>query len=171
MTWHRVMELVHTYEKIRYRGFEAKLLLIGAGKEFDAVTQRVNNSAFSKDIEMTGFIDGSELNSFKSKIDIGVMPGSNWYGIPTKVFEYGAFGIASVAPATPTIKDIFVDKKEILLFDLENEDSMEETLVKLLSDEEFRIEIAKNLKQRIVSEYSISNARLCYMNMFSQFIS
>ena len=171
MPWHRVDMLVHVFERLRGNNpANMKLLLVGAGECFESVQKQVSISVYKDDIEMTGFVDGEALKALKSRIDIGVMPGSNWYGIPTKVFEYGACGIASVAPDTPTISDIFsVD--ELAMFKWDDEHELELVIGKLIKDQTLRQQLGQNLKKRIDKDYNINNADRIYNDLIKELIS
>jgi glycosyltransferase involved in cell wall biosynthesis len=154
LKWHKVDLLINTYNKLRKDGISAKLYLIGNGMEYAAIKEQVGMSKYSCDIQMTGFLDGKELYEYKKQMHIGIMPGSNWYGAPNKIFEYGAANMAVVAPATPTIRDLFTDKDHLLLFDESKEDGLYNSLKMLCQDADLRIRLAKNLQHKIVTTYS-----------------
>jgi glycosyltransferase involved in cell wall biosynthesis len=115
LKWHRVHHLIEAYNKLRDEHQELELLLIGAGEEFESIKKLVDDSKWKNDITLTGFIDGERLKECRDKIDIGVMPGTHWYCMPTKVFEYGASGIISIAPTTNSIKCMFQDDEVVFL--------------------------------------------------------
>jgi glycosyltransferase involved in cell wall biosynthesis len=170
MPWHRVDMLVQAFINLRSRGIGAKLLLVGAGGDFESILQIIKDSEFSSDIEVTGFVDGKLLESCKSRIDIGVMPGSNWYGIPTKVFEYGAAKIASIAPSTPTIADIFKHDKDLILFENNNLVSLERALQQLVVNVQLREDLANNLYKKITIENIEEKARQFYISLFNEYL-
>ncbi|MGZ4079047.1 MAG: glycosyltransferase family 4 protein, partial [Bacteroidia bacterium] len=106
LKWHRVDLLINAFARLKDEGKNVKLFLLGSGMEFDKMKDAVEKNKYASAIEMPGFMDGAQLFEYKKQFDIGVMPGSNWYGAPNKIFEYGAAKIAVVAPDTPTIKDL-----------------------------------------------------------------
>jgi glycosyltransferase involved in cell wall biosynthesis len=158
--------LIKAYDKLRVDGINAKLFLIGNGMEYVAIKEQVLLSKYVDDIQMTGFLDGNELYEYKKKIHIGVMPGSNWYGAPNKIFEYGAAQMAVVAPATPTISDLFVDKDHLLLFDESNENGLYNSLKALCLDADLRVRLAKKLQHKIATNYSEQITFDFYNNIF-----
>ncbi|MCW3082865.1 MAG: hypothetical protein JWP12_231 [Bacteroidetes bacterium] len=154
LKWHRVDLLINAFVRLKKEGHNAKLFLIGNGMEFDAIKQQIANSGFAAEIQLPGFMDGQSLLAFKQKIDIGVMPGSNWYGAPNKIFEYGAAKIAVVAPDTPTIADLFENNNELLLFKQDDENSLYEQLLRYTTDKPLRDAHALTLQNKIRNNYS-----------------
>jgi glycosyltransferase involved in cell wall biosynthesis len=154
LKWHRVDLLINAFIRLKRDKKDCKLYLAGSGMEFNLIKQKVAASEFSADIYMLGFIDGKELLDFKQKINIGVMPGSNWYGAPNKIFEYGAAKIAVVAPDTPTIVDLFKDNEELLIFKQDDENSLYEQLLRYINDTELRHQHAIALQNKIRNNYS-----------------
>src|SRR5690606_30692032 len=139
-----------------------KLILVGDGEKKSEMEDLVSKSEYGQFVEFTGFVDGEKLNNYKSLIDIGVMPGSNWYGIPTKVFEYGACRIASIVPDTPTIADIFT-KDEVGFFKWDDQESLNVILFELVENAGKRSQMASRLNSKITSTYNAEIAKEFYI--------
>jgi glycosyltransferase involved in cell wall biosynthesis len=168
MKWHRVDMLVDVFVKLRNEGSNANLFLVGAGEEYQNILSKIDDSGYKDSITTTGFIDGNQLQEYKKQIDIGIMPSSNWYGIPTKVFEYGACQIASVAPATPTINDIFTHNENILLFENHSFDGLYNSIKSLVDDQDLLERVAGNLHQKITTEYRTDVAVDFYLKLIKE---
>jgi glycosyltransferase involved in cell wall biosynthesis len=154
LKWHRVDLLLNAFQKLRAEGRNVKLFLLGNGMDYEYIQQLVVKSKFAADIEMPGFMDGKKLLAYKSNLHIGVMPGSNWYGAPNKIFEYGAAKMAVVAPDTLTIKSLFIDNEEVLLFKQDNEQALFEKLKMYVDDLTLMNEHATTLQLKIRKNYS-----------------
>ncbi len=165
LKWHRVDLLVDAFIKLKKNGKNVSLFLLGDGEEFSNIKFKINNSEFRNDIILPGFVDNEVLFDFKKRIDIGVMPSSNWYGAPNKIFEYGAAKIAVVAPSTPTIVDLFENYKDLLLFENGSFDSLYNALLKLVEDKELLKSLAENLHGKIKKKYSKENTFNFYDNL------
>ena len=157
LAWHRVDLLVDVFTRLKQEGHNLHLYLLGTGEQFDAIKQKIAFNPYSSDITMPGFMDGAQLLDLKKQIHIGVMPGSNWYGAPNKIFEYGASRMAVVAPDTPTIKDLFTDKEEILLFENGSEIEFYKVLKQLCEEPGRLSQLAENLYRKILTNYSKIN--------------
>lgn len=154
LKWHRIDLLLEAFCKLRKENYNIELFLVGFGMEYDRIKAKVDKSICREYITMTGFMDGSQLVEIKKMLHVGVMPGSNWYGAPNKIFEYGAAQMAVVAPDTPTISDLFEGGKELLLFKQDDVDELYDKL-KLLCDDPVLIkELGAGLQQKIKNAYS-----------------
>lgn len=156
LKWHRVDLLVNVFTKLKGEGRNVKLFLLGNGMDYEIIKKKVKESKYAADIEMPGFMDGQQLFEYKKKLHIGVMPGSNWYGAPNKIFEYGAAQMAVVAPDTPTIKSLFNHNEELLLFKQDNENDLLDKLLIYINNVELLNKHALSLQQKIKKNYSES---------------
>ncbi len=168
LKWHRVDLLLEAFTKLMKEGCDLQLYLLGMGEEFDWIKKKVEQNPYKSKIIMPGFVDGEELLNLKKQIHIGVMPGSNWYGAPNKIFEYGASQMAVVAPHTPTIADLFKDKKELLLFEESSINGLYDHLKELVKNVELTRSLADNLQQKIKTNYSKSNTFDFYNHLIKE---
>ncbi|MEO9530984.1 MAG: glycosyltransferase [Crocinitomicaceae bacterium] len=120
LKWHKVEQLVIAFSEFVKRVPQAKLELIGKGEEWGNVKQKVMDLELTESVNMPGFVSEQELIRLKSLFSVAIMPGSNWYGSPLKLFEYGEAGIPFIAPDTATVKSIFIEKKHCCFLDDEN---------------------------------------------------
>lgn len=154
LKWHRVDLLLNAFTKLKEEGQNVKLFLLGNGMDFERIQQLVFSNKYSADIDLPGFMDGVQLYEYKQKLHIGVMPGSNWYGAPNKIFEYGAAKMAVVAPDTATIKSLFEDNHELLLFKQDHEQDLTDKLRLYIKDIELLKIHSENLQLKIKKKYS-----------------
>jgi glycosyltransferase involved in cell wall biosynthesis len=154
LKWHRIDLLLQAFYRLRKENYPVELFLVGYGMEYGTIKAEVDKSPYKEHIRLSGFVDGNELLEIKKQIHIGVMPGSNWYGAPNKIFEYGAAKLAVVAPATPTIADLFTDKKDLLLFKQDDADQLFQQLKALCDDPVLCGKLAETLQQKIKNNYS-----------------
>jgi len=170
LKWHRVDLLLKTFSRLKDEHYNIKLYLLGMGEEYASIKEKWSASKYKEDIFLPGFVDGEELLKLKKRIHVGVMPGSNWYGAPNKIFEYGAAHMAVIAPNTPTINDLFIDKKEVCLFENNSENGLYEGLKKLCDNVELISVLAENLHQKICINYSKTNTFEFYNRLIKEAI-
>ncbi len=154
LKWHRVDLLLKAFTTLKNEGHNVKLFLLGNGMDYENIKQQAKNNKYASAIEMPGFMDGQQLLNYKIKLHIGVMPGSNWYGAPNKIFEYGAAKMAVVAPDTPTIKSLFNHNEELLLFKQDDENDLIAKLRLFINDIELLKKYAETLQIKIKNKYS-----------------
>lgn len=129
LTWHKVEMLVRVFNRFYKANKQARLQLIGYGMEWDKVKALVDQLNLTDAVEMPGFVSEADLLNYKTQFSLALMPGSNWYGSPLKLFEYAQSEIPFIAPTTKTVVSIFQSDKHCLFIDPENE---EKSLLEML---------------------------------------
>jgi hypothetical protein len=97
------------------------------------------------------------------------MPGTNWYCMPTKVFEYGASNIASLVPATNSIKTMF-NENEVLFIENYTLDELYNKLKILLNDKSYINYLANNLRLKLINQNNKEKASIFYKNLFNELL-
>lgn len=155
LAWHRVEWLIEAFNQVAGEFPEVRLQLIGYGQEWPRMSELAQQSPYAVRIGLPGFVDDAELSGYKARMDIGVMPGSNWYGSPLKLFEYAQCGIAMIAPDTPTVREIFEPETEALF--VENTDpagSLTAQLRRLLADAALRARLGAAARRKMETHYA-----------------
>jgi glycosyltransferase involved in cell wall biosynthesis len=172
LVWHKVDLLVQAFNLIAVKYPQAQLLLIGYGQEWPKVNDLVQKSQFKQQIILTGYLKDKELESYKSELTIGVMPGSNWYGSPLKLFEYAQAGIPMIAPSTPVVKDLFIEGESAIFIDENNEiQSITNNIEKLITDKELSRNLAQNAQILMDGRYSRTNQQSEFTKFIDQILS
>ncbi len=168
LKWHQVDLLVDVFSSLvtteTIKNIE--LFLVGDGIERPVIEEKVNglDEEISSKIHFTGFLDGEELYELKKSVHIGIMPGSNWYGAPNKIFEYGAMKLAVVAPDTPTIVDLF-NEKEVSFFKWKSSDDLHKVLLDLIKDQNKIASMSNALNMKIGKKYTEENTKHFYQSL------
>ena len=171
LKWHKVECLVYAFKKLLDENLPVSLQLIGYGMEFAKISELVNKLGLREKVYMPGFCDGQQLLDLKKKAHIGVMPGSNWYGAPNKVFEYAAAGLLVLAPATPTIDALFSEDSGLIFFEDGNSNEMYLNLKWAVSHWNEASQKAKTFQSYIQSQYSGEKTIDFYTHLFSGEVS
>jgi glycosyltransferase involved in cell wall biosynthesis len=87
-------------------------------------------------------------------MDACVIPHSNDYRSPIKLFEYMAQERPVLAPRTEPIEAVVEDGKEALLFTPLDSDSFRSSLSKLLDDKELRKSLGRNARRLIEERHT-----------------
>lgn len=167
LKWHRVDLLVKVFETLLDEGLNANLYLVGDGQEYDNITKMVDQSKYKSKVFVTGFLDGKDLLQIKRKIDIGIMPSSNWYGAPNKLFEYGAMGLACIAPSTPTVEYVFKDREHLLLFKNNDFESLKSCMYELATNIGLKENLGQNLFNYIKFNFNKKKTIDFYSNLLN----
>jgi glycosyltransferase involved in cell wall biosynthesis len=118
--YHRPELVGPLVEQLRAEGIPARGVLVGGwANATAALLERVRRESPSDwaNVMITGAVAQHEVPGMIDMFDIGLMPGSNWYGSPTKVLEYGAMSTPVVAVRTDAVEEVIANRTEGLLAD------------------------------------------------------
>jgi glycosyltransferase involved in cell wall biosynthesis len=167
LSWHKVPMLLLAFENIAEEFENSRLVLVGYGEEWPLVNRLREKSIYRDRILLTGYVSEKQLEELKLTFTIAVMPGSNWYGSPLKLFEYAQSRIPMIAPSTPVVKDLFRDKETALLIAEKNElSSLVKNIKLLINDKVLAATISDNAFSLMNGVYS----REQQMNNFINFV-
>ncbi|MHB8626587.1 MAG: glycosyltransferase family 4 protein [Aggregatilineales bacterium] len=138
--YHQVDLLLEAFARLQ-TAQPTHLLLVGDGQcsaECKMIAQRLgltNRTTF------TGSVPYQDVASYIVAGDIAIMPATNDYGNPMKVYEYLAMGKALIAPDQPTITEIVTNGKNAYLFAREDVGAMTTALKTLIEEPMLRQEL------------------------------
>lgn len=155
--WHGIDKLIRVFSKIDDK--ETKLLIVGFGEILDDLKELASHSTRSSDIIFTNKVDRCEIFDFIEVMTICVMPNSNWYGSPVKIFEYGAMGKPVLGPSTGPVKEVIDEGKTGILVD-SDEESIRLGLKKMLDNDSKSREMGRTFQKKVFEELTWeSNAK------------
>ena len=138
---------------------EVKLLLVGDGARRSAAEEQARALNIADRVVFTGKLPHAEIPAYMAAMDIGVMPASNVYGSPMKVFEYMAMGCAAVAPRYRPLEEAIDSGEDGLLFEPQSAESLYGSLKALVEDEELRCRLGRRARRRGLERHQwINNA-------------
>ena len=146
--------LIEVAEKIILNHKDCTFHLVG--KDFnDYYSTLLKEKVREKKLENKIFFYGSQNNIFSllEQSDIGVLT-SNLEGLPVALLEYGLAGLPVVATAVGEIPMVINNGKNGFIVDSRNEEEFYTALVQLISKEELRIKLGKELKRTVSKNYS-----------------
>jgi glycosyltransferase involved in cell wall biosynthesis len=114
--WHGIDWFVESIVHMLNEHSNLVLLLVGDGVEYDRITNLVAEAGVSNQVILTGRVPHTEVSQYISAMDFGVLPDSNMYGSPMKLFELMAMGVGMVVPDYAPISEVITDNKNGWLF-------------------------------------------------------
>jgi glycosyltransferase involved in cell wall biosynthesis len=101
-----------------------------------------------------GAVPYEQVPEYIAMMDICVIPGSNEYRSPIKLFEYMAMEKPVVAPRLKPIQDVIQDREEGILFSTNDRESLKESLMFLIDCQEKRKIIGQNARNKIIAKHT-----------------
>lgn len=152
--WHSPERLFRAFEKLLATGVEAYLLLVGPKIAKIEAMVSTSSQKLQQHVRYVGFVNHEDIPIHLASMDITVLPNTQAYCSPLKLFEYMAMAKACLVPATSTIRSILVDGKEGLLFNPESEEAFIAGLIRLARDEPLRRQLGAAARKRVEAEFT-----------------
>ncbi len=141
--WHGVLTLAHAVASMP--GDSAiRFLLVGAGRFRDEVEQIIRDAGKEHQVIFAGHVDHQRVPALLDACDILLSPhvpledGSDFFGSPTKLFEYMAMGKGIVASRLGQIGEVLVNEETALLVEPANVDELRAAILRLANSPELR---------------------------------
>jgi glycosyltransferase involved in cell wall biosynthesis len=121
LPWHGVETLLDVVANHRSRTERMCFLLVGPASQGvnadSSLFRKMESANNGGSVIFSGPVPHRNVPKYMAAMDIAVMPNSNRYGSPIKIFEYMAMGKSVVAPSLPPIEEIITHGKDGWLVD------------------------------------------------------
>lgn len=120
------------------------LFLVGDGPRYQYIIDLAKEHNITEQILMTGRIEHNEIPKAVAAMDFGIIPDSNDYGSPMKLFEFMAMGKGMVVPDFTPITEVVEDNFNSWLFERKNKQDCKKRFFEVASDHEQLKKVGKN---------------------------
>ena len=157
--WHGVVELAKAITRIpKERGLH--FLLIGAGQLLEQTKEVITEAGLDDLVTFTGSVDHTRMPALLDACDVLVSPhvplaaNAEFFGSPTKIFEYMAMGKGIVASRLGQISEVLSHEKTALLVEPGNVDELSEAIVRLAESESLREQLGQAARREAVERHT-----------------
>lgn len=166
--WHGVDMLLRVMPDVIKKIPNVYFLMVGSGVCLQDVKDKIKNSGLIEKVIFTGKVSSEDVPCYLKAMDIGVIPDSNQYGSPMKLFEYMTMKVVPVVPKLPPILDVIQDEVTGFVFDRKNVQSLKEQLIHACENKDLRKQIGKNAREQVLEKHLwIHNAR-SVLNLYNR---
>jgi len=154
--WHGVEKLAEAIRKIP-ADVKVRFLLVGSGSLHAAVEKQLEGD---KRVIFTGAVAHDRVAKLLDACDVLVAPhvpladGSEFFGSPTKIFEYMAMGKGIVASRLGQIGEVLVDGETALLVEPGDVEELRASILRLVESEELRKRLGARAREVAESEHT-----------------
>ena len=167
--WHGLDLLVEAFLKVAVRHPDAALLLIGDGPMRAEVEAQVEARGLGGRVLMPGKVHHTRLAPYVARFGVGVMPDSNLYGSPMKIFEYMSMAVPVVAPDYGPLRDVLVDGQQGRIFRRRDVDHLAECISDLLADAALRRRMGEAARRSVIDTHNwLNNSKVALMHLTSR---
>ena len=142
------------FQSIARRVPQAVLLLAGEGPERAALEARVKELNLHGRVVFAGFRE--DVENLLSIAEVGLLT-SRREGLPRVIIQYALAGLPVVATDIPGVREVIEPGVHGFTAPPDDLSGMEEPLVRLLTDEPFRLEMAARIRAKDFSAWSIES--------------
>lgn len=150
--WHGIDWFVADIVEKLHEHPDLVLLLIGDGVAYDPIVELVKKHDLSDQIILTGRLAHTEIAAYMCAMDFGILPDSNSYGSPMKLFEFMAMNKAMVLPDFSPITEVIENEKTGWLFGNGNKQMCVDKVLSLYQDKEQLARVGSNARDYIINE-------------------
>lgn len=142
---HRLIEFV-----ARHRAeLDLHILVVGDGSARGSLEELAREHGIADRLTITGIVERDDVARYVAAFDIAVLPGVTPYSSPLKLFEYLQLGCAIVGPDAENIREILTHEKNALLFAPQNDDALNDALLRLCREPDLRDRLSAAARQTI----------------------
>jgi len=150
--WHGVDGFVEAIAARLSEAPDLALVFVGDGRTLPAVRELVAQRGLSDRVLLPGRVPHDEIAGWIACMDYAVLPDSNHYGSPMKLFELMAMGVAVVAPDYEPVAEVIEDGNTGWLFPRGETATCVQRVLDLAAREEERRRIGGAARDYIVRE-------------------
>jgi glycosyltransferase involved in cell wall biosynthesis len=157
--WHGVLVLAHAIA-LMPADARIRFLLVGAGSLRDEAAAIIREGGAEERAIFTGVVGHERVPAMLDACDILVSPhipledGSEFFGSPTKLFEYMAMGKAIVASRLGQIADVLADEETALLVEPADARALSEAVLRLARSPELRTKLGSAARREAMAHHT-----------------
>lgn len=142
--WHGIPTLAKAIPLVLRQRPDARFLLLGDGGLRKLADDAADEAGVGEKVVRPGLVDHAEMPEHLAACDVLLSPhgtqadGQEFFGSPTKLFEYMAMGRGIVASAVGQIAEVLEDGRTALLIPPDDPERLAASVVRLIDDVDLR---------------------------------
>jgi glycosyltransferase involved in cell wall biosynthesis len=148
----RTSDVLLAFKRLRERGVDACLCMVGDGPEREQVERRAHELGIMRDTLFLGYQE--DVAPFYAAFDAMILPSGN-EGTPVSAIEALAAGRPVVATRVGGVPDVVRDGEDGFLVDLGAVDQLADSLARLAEDPGLRESMGEAGRARVLPRYSV----------------
>ena len=153
--WHNFDLLLQAVKEAQKSVDNVVMMFIGDGPLKQYIIDKAKELNFLTDsVLFVGKVPHSRIPVFLKMADIAVIPETNDFRSPIKMFEYMAMGLVVLAPQKPAIEVAITHKENGMLFEPGNCSSLAQSLLQCLSEPQVVNELGGNAREKVRENYT-----------------
>ena len=151
--WHGLHSLIECARDLGKNQDNLFFMLVGDFKNLSRESLQLARS-LNDHIILTGKVLHDNIPDYIAAMDIAIMPNSNSYGSPMKIFEYMAMGKAVIAPDLGPLREIIKHGENGLLIKPGDMEDIKEKISYLASNRQIREKLGQNALEYVLNNHT-----------------
>ena len=157
--WHGVEVLAKAIDALSSNS-RIRFLLVGSGSLRSRIEEVISANDYGKRVILTGSLPHGEIPAMLDACDVLVSPhvrlkdGSEFFGSPTKLFEYMAMGKGIVASRLGQIAEVLRDDETALLVEPGDAEQLTQGILRLSQSVELRGRLGTAARNRAIQKHT-----------------
>ncbi|NQU43033.1 glycosyltransferase family 4 protein [bacterium] len=153
--WHGISLLpTMACQLLKTRSDFAIFVVGGEERHLLKYRDRVEQMGLSDHLRFVGSVPYEEVPSCINAMDVALVPDTNYWTCPTKMFEYQASGVPTIAPRYPAIEKAMDHLGEGMIFEPRNIEQAVQHILHLADRPELREEMGHKSRERVSATHS-----------------
>ena len=152
--WHGVDALLEAARLVVRENKRIHFLLVGDGPMRESAEKFVRAHGLSNFATFTNRIPNQQIPGHIAAMDIAIMPSSNHYGSPIKIFEYMAMAKPVIAPNVKPVQEIITHGYTGMLVDPGDAVQIADAISELCDNSALRIMLAELGRQHVQAHHT-----------------
>ena len=154
VVWHRLDRLVEVFAELARTRPGLRLMLVGDGDLKAELQARAAALEVASQVVFTGAVSHADIPAHIDCMDVCVVPHSNEFRSPIKLFEYMGQGKTVVVPKTEPIQMVIDDRQNGILFDPDSADGLRRSLETAIDDSGLRERIGCKAREDALERHT-----------------
>lgn len=150
------------------------LVYAGTGEQMPRIQEIVEKENLHEQVKLLGSVPHEKMKGLYAMSDIVLVPSIHSYGVEeaTSISALEAMGSESpvIAGAVGGLKEIFEHEQDGLLVEEQNIEDLSQSIIRILDNPEFGVQLARNAREKVEKEYSHLAAAEKFANIYKQAI-
>ena len=152
--WHNFGLLLEAMQRLKQQLPEAVLLIVGDGPCRGFIESEAARLGLGDSVVLAGRVPHGEIAGYIGLAEVGVIPETNEYRSPIKMFEYMAAGKAVVAPHMPPVAAVIEPGRNGLLFEPGSAEALSGALLQAFTDRPLAAALGRAARAQIRRRYT-----------------
>jgi glycosyltransferase involved in cell wall biosynthesis len=154
LEWHRLDWLVDAFATAFANEPDVYLMLVGSGPSQDDLKARAASQGVGDRLLITGTVPRASVYEHIAAFDVAVVPHSNAYRSPIKLFEYMSQENAVLAPGTEPVRQVLRDMENGCIFTPDDREDLARGMRTLLADGELRRRLGAQARRDVLDHHT-----------------